>query len=114
VIKLSTFLIAAAIAGVAVLPMPRPAQADTGSTIAIAAAAALVVGAILTDSNNQPYYVDNGRHVYVSQSTATYYRSHGNGNGNGRGRMQQQHNYGNQQQWNQRGDQRDDRGQMGH
>jgi hypothetical protein len=74
----STLFLAAAIAAGLALPMARPAQADTASTIAIAGAAAVIVGAILLDSNNQPYYVNNGRHVYVSRETATYYRAHGN------------------------------------
>jgi hypothetical protein len=86
--KAFAFLITAAIATVAVMPLARPAQADTASTAAIVAAAGAIVGALLTDSNNQPYYVNNGRHVYVSKNTATYYRAHGNN----RGRGQEQHN----------------------
>jgi hypothetical protein len=76
-----TLLMAATLATVAIIPIARPAQADTGSTLLIAGAAAAIVGALLVDSNNQPYYVSNGRHVYVSQNTARYYRSHHN-NGN--------------------------------
>ena len=49
----------------------RPAQADTNSTIAIAAAA--IVGILLFDSNNQPYYVRGDRRYYVSQPVAAYY-----------------------------------------
>ena len=86
------FFIAAAIATVAVMPLTRPAQADTASTVAIAAAAGAIVGALLMDSNNQPYYVNNGRHVYVSRSTATYYRAHGNNRGRGQQNNDQQHN----------------------
>ena len=67
------FLLAATIASIATVPAAPPARADTTSTVAIAALAAVIVGAILVDSNNQPYYVNNGRHIYVSQNTATYY-----------------------------------------
>jgi hypothetical protein len=72
------FFVATAIATLAVVPFARPALADTTSTAAIAIGAAAIVGAILTDSNNQPYYVNHGRHVYVSRNTADYYRAHGN------------------------------------
>lgn len=75
--------VAATLATVAIIPIARPAQADTASTAAIVLAAGAIVGALLTDSNNQPYYVNNGRHVYVSRSTATYYRAHGNNRNNG-------------------------------
>ncbi len=71
-----SMLVGAVLLSIAVLPIARPAQADTTSTAILAAAAAAIVGAILTDTNNQPYYVNNGRHVYVSQNTATYYRAH--------------------------------------
>jgi hypothetical protein len=71
-------IIAASLATAALLPVARPAQADTTSTILLAAAAGAIVGTLLTDSNNQPYYVSNGRHVYVSRNTANYYRAHGN------------------------------------
>jgi hypothetical protein len=53
-----------------------PAKADTGSTIAIAAGAAAIVGALLIDSNNRPYYVNSGRRYYVTQNEATYWRGH--------------------------------------
>jgi len=87
---------AATLATVAIIPVPRPAQADTGSTLLIAGAAAAIVGALLVDSNNQPYYVSNGRHVYVSQNTAQYYRSHRN-NGNHYGQSYHgQQSYGQQ------------------
>jgi hypothetical protein len=36
---------------------PTAAKADTASTVAIAAGAAAIVGALLYDSNNRPYYV---------------------------------------------------------
>ncbi len=52
------------------------AKADTASTVAIAAGAAAIVGALLYDGNQQPYYVRNNRHYYVSQSEANYYRGH--------------------------------------
>jgi hypothetical protein len=70
--------LAAAIAAVTLVPMARPALADETSTIILAAAAGAIIGSLFTDANNQPYYVNNGRHVYVSQNTATYYRAHGN------------------------------------
>jgi hypothetical protein len=76
--KPSTLFIAAALAIVALVPLARPAQADTTSTVILAAAAAAIVGSLFTDSNNQPYYVNNGRHVYVNKNTANYYRAHGN------------------------------------
>jgi len=56
--------------------IPRPVQADTTSTVLIAAGAAAIVGALLMDSNNRPYYVSNNRRYYVTQNEATYYRSH--------------------------------------
>lgn len=82
--------IAATMATVAVIPVARPAQADTTSTILIAAAAGAIIGSLFTDSNNQPYYVNNGRHVYVSQNTASYYRAHGNSHNRGPQRDGQQ------------------------
>jgi len=89
--KSTAFVIAVAMAGVALLPAARPAQADTTSTIVIAAAAAAIVGSLFTDSNNQPYYVNNGRHVYVNQNTANYYRAHGNNHRRGPQRDGQRH-----------------------
>jgi hypothetical protein len=71
-------VLAAAVATVAFVPMARPAVADTTSTVILAAAAGAIIGSLFTDANNQPYYVSNGRHVYVSQNTANYYRAHGN------------------------------------
>lgn len=71
------------IAGAAVLALsvaaagtPAPAQADTASTAAIAAGAAAIVGALLYDSNNRPYYVRNGHRYYVTQDEERYYRGH--------------------------------------
>jgi hypothetical protein len=104
----SAFLIAVALATVAIVPAARPAQADTASTVAIIAAASVIVGAILVDSNNQPYYVNNGRHVYVSQNTATYYRA----NGNSRNHGQPQHGNGQQNNGQYHGQQYG--GQQGH
>jgi hypothetical protein len=91
-------IVAATLATVAILPIARPAQADTASTVAIAAAAGAIVGALLTDSNNQSYYVNNGRHVYVNRSTATYYRAHGNNRNRGgqNNNMRDQRNGGGQ------------------
>jgi hypothetical protein len=59
-----------------VVSMPRPAQADTATTVAIVAGAAAIVGALLVDGNNQPYYVQNNRKYYVTQNEAQYWRSH--------------------------------------
>jgi hypothetical protein len=101
--------VASALAAVAIIPIARPAQADTGSTAAIALAAGAIVGALLTDSNNQPYYVNNGQHVYVNRNTATYYRAHGNNRN--RGQNQGQYRGQNQGQYANR-DQRG--GQQGH
>jgi hypothetical protein len=56
--------------------IPRPVQANTTSTVLIAAGAAAIVGALLMDSNNRPYYVSNNRRYYVTQNEATYYRNH--------------------------------------
>lgn len=56
--------------------IPRPVQANTTSTVLIAAGAAAIVGALLMDSNNRPYYVSNNRRYYVTQNEASYYRSH--------------------------------------
>jgi hypothetical protein len=77
------FTIAAVLATATLLPIARPAQADTTSTIILAAAAGAIIGSLFTDTNNQPYYVNNGRHVYVSQNTANYYRAHGNSRNQG-------------------------------
>jgi hypothetical protein len=88
------FFVAATIATLAVVPFARPAMADTTSTAAIAIGAAAIVGAILMDSNNQPYYVNNGRHVYVSRDTANYYRAHGNNRSHRQQRNGQRSQYG--------------------
>lgn len=74
----NALVLAVAIAAVAIVPMARPAVADTTSTVFLAAAAGAIIGSLFVDGNNQAYYVNNGRHVYVSQSTADYYRAHGN------------------------------------
>jgi hypothetical protein len=55
---------------------PAPAKADTASTAAIVAGAAGIVGALLYDANNHPYYVRNNHRYYVTQQEATYYRGH--------------------------------------
>jgi hypothetical protein len=84
-------VLAAAVATVGGFPFARPAQADTTSTVLLAAAAAAIVGSLLVDSNHQSYYVNNGRHVYVSQNTANYYRAHGNNRGHGQQGGNQMH-----------------------
>jgi hypothetical protein len=55
------------------------AKADTASTAAIVAGAAAIVGALLYDSNNHPYYVRNNHRYYVTQNEAQYYRGHHQG-----------------------------------
>jgi len=54
---------------------PTVAKADTASTAAIVAGAAAIVGALLYDGNNHPYYVHNNRRYYVTQNEAQYYRA---------------------------------------
>ena len=62
--------------------LPRPAAADAASTAAIAGAAGAIIGGLLFDSNNRPYYVRGGRRVYVSEPVAREYaRRHGGGHG---------------------------------
>ena len=51
---------------------PTAAMADTASTVAIAAGAAAIVGALLYDSNNRPYYVRNNHRYYVTQPEEQY------------------------------------------
>ncbi len=58
---------------------PTAAKADTASTVAIAAGAAAIVGALLYDGNNHPYYVRNNHRYYVTQNEAQYYRGHHQG-----------------------------------
>jgi hypothetical protein len=57
--------------------LPRPAAADQASTMAIAAGAAAIVGGLLYDGNNRPYYDHGGRRVYVNDRVAQEYRGHG-------------------------------------
>jgi len=52
------------------------AMADTASTAAIAVGAAAIVGALLYDGSNHPYYVRNNHRYYVTPGEAQYYRSH--------------------------------------
>jgi hypothetical protein len=56
-----------------------PAKADTASTAAIVAGAAGIVGALLYDANNHPYYIRGGHRYYVTAGEANYYRSHHHG-----------------------------------
>ncbi len=76
--NLRRIVVGTALVAAATTWMPRPAQADTASTAAIIAGAAAIVGALLIDSNNQPYYVNDNERYYVSQNEATYYRNHHN------------------------------------
>ncbi len=71
---LGSLALAGTLAGTA-----TPAKADTASTIAIAAGAAAIVGALLYDGSNHPYYIRNNHRYYVTQDEATYYRSHHRG-----------------------------------
>ena len=43
------------------------------------AGAAAIVGALIYDGNNHPYYVRNNHRYYVTQQEATYYRGHHQG-----------------------------------
>jgi hypothetical protein len=54
--------------------IPRPAQAATSSADILAAVGA-IVGVLLLDSNNHPYYVTNNRRYYVTQAVANSYRA---------------------------------------
>jgi hypothetical protein len=72
---LGSLLVLGSIGGTA-----TPAKADTTSTIAIAAGAAAIVGALIYDGSNHPYYVSNNHRYYVTQQEATYYRGHHHGN----------------------------------
>ena len=73
--------------------VPQPAAADNATTDAIAAGAGALIGSLLYDANNRPYYVRGGRRVYVSERDARAYRdhggryrdSHGNWHGHGHG-----------------------------
>jgi hypothetical protein len=56
--------------------VPAPAKADSTSTALIAVGAAAIVGALLYDGNNHPYYVRDNRRYYVTQDEAQYYRGH--------------------------------------
>src|SRR5450755_359131 len=58
---------------------PTAAMADTASTVAIAAGAAAIVGALLYDSTNRPYYVRNNHRYYVTQPEEQYYRARHHG-----------------------------------
>ena len=67
---------ATALVAVATVSIPRPAQADTTTTAAIIAGAAAIVGALLLDGNNRPYYITNNRKYYVTQPEANYWQTH--------------------------------------
>lgn len=70
--------IAATIALVATASaFPQPAAANTATTAAIIAGAAAIVGGLLYDANNRPYYERGGRRVYVNAPVAQEYRNHG-------------------------------------
>lgn len=70
-------LAAATLGTLSTTALPQPAVADATSTALIAGAAAAIIGTLIYDSNKrQYYYVRGGRHVYVDNNTASYYRSH--------------------------------------
>lgn len=77
--NLTTAVAATAIIAGASFAIPRTAQADQTSTALYAVGAAAIVGALLYDGNNRPYYLNNNRRYYVSQGQANYYRSHHHG-----------------------------------
>lgn len=68
-----------------------PASADTASTAAIAAGAALIVGGLIYDSQNRPYYNRGGRRVYVSERDAQDYRRQGGRYRDNHGQWHQDH-----------------------
>jgi len=74
ILKRATAIASLIVAGTLVAPQPAPA--DTESTAAIIAGAVGIVGALLIDANNRPYYVKNNRRYYVTQPEAKYYRGH--------------------------------------
>ncbi|HZO94756.1 MAG TPA: hypothetical protein VFB22_13500 [Candidatus Baltobacteraceae bacterium] len=77
-VLIRTTLALGTLCSVATAALPRPAAADTTSTAIIAGAAAAIIGGLIYDSNrHQYYYQRGGRHVYVDNRTAQYYRSHG-------------------------------------
>jgi hypothetical protein len=77
----------------ATFTLPRPAAADEASTAAIVAGAAAIVGGLLYDANNRPYYQHGGRRVYVSQRVAQEYRGHGGRYRDGHGQWHGQGQY---------------------
>ena len=78
-----TRLFPAGLAGVVLLGsiggIRTASSANTASTVAIAAGAAAIVGALLYDSSNHPYYVRNNHRYYVTQPEAQMYRAHHHG-----------------------------------
>ncbi len=74
---LRTAVVASLALAATAFTLPRPAAADTASTAAIVAGAAAIVGGLLYDANNRPYYERGGRRVYVSGPVAREYRNHG-------------------------------------
>jgi hypothetical protein len=68
-------VLAGAFGAAATMSLPRGAQADT-SVASIIAGATAIVGALLMDGNNQPYYINDNRKYYVTQSEASYWRAH--------------------------------------
>jgi hypothetical protein len=77
--SLKGLAVGAALVAAVTISLPRPAQADATSTALYAVGAAAIVGALLYDGNNRPYYIKDNRRYYVSQDAARYYRSHHDG-----------------------------------
>jgi hypothetical protein len=70
--------VAASLALVAATSLiPQPASADDATTAAIAAGVGAIVGGLLYDANNRPYYERGGRRVYVNERVARDYRDRG-------------------------------------
>lgn len=67
-------VIGTALVAAAGISRPAPAVASTAGDIAVAAGA--IVGALLIDANNHPYYVRDNHRYYVTQDEANYYRAH--------------------------------------
>ena len=57
--------------------VPQPAVADNATNTAIAAGVGAIVGGLLYDANNRPYYEHGGRRVYVNRRDARQYRDRG-------------------------------------
>ena len=70
---LKSLVVGTALVAVTAVGIPRSAQAATSP--ALLAAVGAIVGALLLDSNNHPYYVKNNRRYYVTPTVANAYRT---------------------------------------